>query len=146
MGDELASNQEVVGRPVAEGISHMSVPPGNAATVGDELQQPVLLRLGHVAEFLLVTRPCGGPDRRDQVDIGKVLRAFQRFHRIVDGNAETIVAKQGLIPVAEMGWCVAFPATDKQNCLHFRPLFTKERMEAMSRSSYPADPAAFRTA
>jgi hypothetical protein len=51
MRHELPADQEVIGRPVAKGITHVPVPTGDAAAVGDELQETVLLRLGHVAEF-----------------------------------------------------------------------------------------------
>lgn len=54
MGDELTTDQEVIGRAVTKGVAHMPVPARKPATVPNELEQPVFLRLGHIAKLCLV--------------------------------------------------------------------------------------------
>ena len=136
MRHELSADQEVIGRMVAERIAHMTVPAGNAAAVADQLQQAVFLFLVHIAEFRLMRRPCTGPDRNDQVDIGQRGGIGERLQRMVDIDAKTLGREKILAPVTEIRWIVTLPAPDEQRSFHGSSSRMKFRIEAMSREGH----------
>ena len=93
---ELPTDQEVIGRPVAEGVAHVPVPAGPRP-------QPLPMSCSSPSSCNLVILPNSSlwPDRAedqigvDEVQILQITRALQRLKRVVCINLESVLFQPG---------------------------------------------------